>query len=244
MKKLSIARRLYLGLALIILVGLASTVVALFGLSRISGQWENFEKSSLPRLDLVSEANVELGRGVQEFKNLVLRSADYEPKALQHLANIHQIVAHYQALPVEDEERKYLDAIKTSTDAYVRAVQQAGGLKRAGTPIQDIDKAIQGADRPIAEGIDRLKKLVLADVDAAGAIIHSTLNRNEQVLLISLLIIVCFGTLLGYTLVRSIKSGLAAANASIDTVAGGDFPTRSIWTVTMRLANSSGALQT
>jgi hypothetical protein len=39
MKKLSIARRLYLGLALIILVGLASTVVALFGVSRISSQW-------------------------------------------------------------------------------------------------------------------------------------------------------------------------------------------------------------
>jgi CHASE3 domain sensor protein len=149
----------------------------------------------LARLDLVSEANVELGRGVQEFKNLVLRSADYEPKALQHLTNIHQIVAHYQALPVQDEERKYLDAIKNSTDAYVRAVQQAGDLKRAGTPIQDIDKAIKGADRPIAERIDRLKKLVLADVDAAGAIIHSTLNRNEQVMLISLLIIVCFGTL-------------------------------------------------
>ncbi len=223
MNKLSIAQRLYLGLALIILVGLASTVVALFGLSRISGQWGNFERSSLVRLDLVSEANVELGRGVQEFKNLVLRSADYEPKALQHLTNINRIVANYQALPVPDEERKYLDAIKTSTDAYVRAVQEAGDLKRAGTPIQDIDKAIAGADRPIAEGIDRLKKLVLADVDAAGAIIQSTLTLNEQVLLSSLLIIVCFGTLLGYTLVRSIKSGLAAANASIDAVAGGDF---------------------
>jgi methyl-accepting chemotaxis protein len=223
MKKLSIARRLYLGLALIILVGLASTVAALFGLSRISSQWENFEKSSLARLDLVSEANVELGRAVQEFKNLVLRSADYEPKALQHLTNIHQSVVRYEAMAVQDEERKYLDAIKTSTDAYIHAVQQAGELKRAETPIQDIDKAVAGAGRPIAEGIDRLKKLVLADVDAAGAIIHSTLNRNEQVLLVSLLIIVCFGTLLGYTLVRSIKSGLAAANASIDAVAGGDF---------------------
>ncbi len=57
----------------------------------------------------------------------------------------------------------------------------------------------------------------------AGTIIHSTLKLNEQVLLISLLIIACFGTLLGYTLVHSIKSGLAAANASIDAVAGGDF---------------------
>ncbi len=126
MNKLSIAQRLYLGLALIILVGLASTVVALFGLSRISGQWGNFERSSLVRLDLVSEANVELGRGVQEFKNLVLRSADYEPKALQHLTNIHQIAARYEAMPVRDEERQHLDAIKTSTDAYVHAVREAG----------------------------------------------------------------------------------------------------------------------
>ncbi len=223
MKKLSIAQRLYAGLALITLVGSAATVAAFIEMNSIDRQWDSFKKNELTRLDLVSEANIELGRGVQEFKNLVLRSVDYAPKALQHLTNIHRIAARYQALPVNEEERKYLDVIRGSVDNYQLAVQKAVNLKRAGITIPDIDKTIAGADRPIAEATDKLKKIVTSDVEAAGVIIQNTLDQNKKILLIGLLITVCFSTLLGYTLVRSIKSGLAVANAAIDNLAKGDF---------------------
>ncbi len=53
--------------------------------------------------------------------------------------------------------------------------------------------------------------------------IFAYLWQNERFLLITLLITVALGALLGYSLVRAMRTGLAEANSAVDAVAKGDF---------------------
>ena len=223
MNRLSIAHRLYIGLGLIILVGVAMTLAALIGLSHIKGQWEAFEKGSLVRLDLVLDATRKFGRGVHAFKNVVLRGQDYESKALVEMEAIDEIARRYEALPISQNENKVLDTLRTGIANYKLAIQKVANLKREGAAIGDVDKAVKGVDRPVEEAIEELRKLIIQEVEANSALFQERLQENKQILLIGLLITACFGVLLGYSLVRSIKPGLAGANATIDSVAKGDF---------------------
>ncbi len=223
MNRLSIAQRLYVGLGLIIVVGLGMTVAALVGLSRIEGQWEVIEKSSLVRLDLVLDATKKFSRGVHAFKNVVLRGPDYESPALSEMEGIEEAARRYEALPVSQDEKTYLDALRTGITNYKAAVQKVAGLKRDGRDTGEVDKSVKGMDRPVEDAIEGLRQLIIKEVDANSAIFHEALQDNKHILLMGLIITACFGLLLGYNLVRSIESGLAVANATLDSVAKGDF---------------------
>ncbi len=223
MNRISIAKRLYIGLGLIVLVGVAMTLAALIGLSRIKGQWEAFEKGSLVRLDLVLDATRKFGAGVHAFKNVVLRGQDYESKALVEMNAIDAIARRYEGAQISQDEKKYLDALTTGISNYKLAIQKVANLKRGGAAIGDVDAAVKGVDRPVEDAIEGLRTLILREVEASSALFQERLQENKQILLIGLFITACFGGLLGYSLVRSIKSGLAVANATIDNVAKGDF---------------------
>lgn len=223
MKKLSIAKRLYLGLGLVIVVGLGMTVAALMGMDRLKVQWENLKGSSLVKLDLASDSITRLGGGVHAFKNIVLRGDDYRPKALEQMSAIEGDIQRYEMLGATEGETKYLRNVRSGVNDYKVAIEKAAALKREGMPISDVDKSVKGADKPIADAIEELKKIVAKDVEESSRLFQAKLEQNKTILLIGLGVSALFGALLGYTLVRSIKSGLAVANAAIEAVAKGDF---------------------
>ena len=80
MNRLSIAHRLYIGLGLVVLLGLAMTLAALIGLSRIKGQWEAFEKGSLVRLDLVLDATRKLAAASMHSRMLCSAARIMNPR--------------------------------------------------------------------------------------------------------------------------------------------------------------------
>ena len=199
------------------------TISALMGLSRIQDQWNVIEKSSLVRLDLVLDTTRKFGRGVHAFKNVVLRGQDYEFKALKELEAIEEIARQYEVLPISPEEKKHLDALRTGVAKYKVAVQKVANLRREGAEIGAIDNAVSGVDRPVEDAIEELRKAIIKDVAENSAAFRERIEDNKKTLLIGLIVTACFGLLFGYFLVRSIKSGLAVANATLDSVAKGDF---------------------
>ena len=110
------------------------------------------------RLDLVLDATRKFGRGVHAFKNVVLRGQDYGSKALNEMEAIEEAARRYEALQISQDEKKYLDALRTGITNYKAAIQKVANLKREGAGIGEVDKAVKGVDRPVEDAIEELRK--------------------------------------------------------------------------------------
>ncbi len=82
--------------------------------------------------------------------------------------------------------------------SLIQNVPEIGGLAGVGVYLDDMDRAF----------FQRL---------------FAALWQNERFLLISVLMLAGLGALLGYSLVRAIRTGLAEANSAVEAVANGDF---------------------
>lgn len=160
LSSLKIGTRLGISFAILVALTIALGVIALNRVGEINGGWQNFETVTLQKRIAATNGYVNLGQGIQSFKNYVLRGGKYADEFNGFMNEIDASVATYRAAgSVTAEEEALLVDILRNSKVYRDATAQAVELKTAGTEIAQIDKSIKGADRPLAAAFAKLLEL-------------------------------------------------------------------------------------
>ncbi|KAB2970605.1 methyl-accepting chemotaxis protein [Zoogloea sp.] len=225
MNNLTIGKRLTLGFGFVLLLGMIVAVSAFHNLTSLRQQFSLYDEQLVARERLAYQGQVALGSAVQSFKNSVLRGGDYPAKFAAGMDEIDRIAGAYRAsgaLPREAEEA--LGEIESSGRKYRAAVLRVAELRANGATVIEIDKAIAGADKPIAAAFASLLKLQREETRAAQVAFDAAVLRALQLVAALTVIMVLAGALAAWWIRRSISRPLAQAVAISQAVAAGNLP--------------------
>lgn len=225
MNNLTIGKRLTLGFGFVLLLGMIVAVTAFHNLTSLRQQFSLYDEQMVARERIAYRGQVALGSAVQYFKNSVLRGGDYPTKFAAAMDEIDQVAQAYRAtgaLPQEAEEA--LGEIAGSGKKYRAAVVKVTELRASGASVTDIDKAIAGADKPIAAAFAKLLTLQREETQTAHLAFDAAVLRALQLVGGFTVVMLLAGALAAWWIRRSITRPLAQAVAISQAVAAGNLP--------------------
>ena len=150
--------------------------------NQLSNRWKQFDTVSLEKYEAASKGKADLGDAIHMFKDYVLRGQDYDQKFTAAMEAIDQDAASYvnNHGKMSDSENSDLQQIKESADEYRAAIKEAVEMKTAGATIEEIDKTIKGADKPLGKAFDGLLKVVEEEKEATTQSIYNTAANSER----------------------------------------------------------------
>lgn len=225
MNNLTIGKRLTLGFGFVLLLGMIVAVTAFHNLTSLRQQFSLYDEQMVARERLAYRGQVALGSAVQSFKNSVLRGGDYPAKFAASMDEIDRAAGAYRAtgaLPQEAEEA--LSEIEASGKKYRVAVAKVVELRASGASVTDIDKAIAGADKPIAAAFAKLLTLQREETQRAHLAFDAAVLRALQLVGGFTAVMLLAGALAAWWIRRSITRPLAQAVAISQAVAAGNLP--------------------
>ncbi|NKE65365.1 HAMP domain-containing protein [Ramlibacter sp. RBP-2] len=222
-RHLKIGTKLFLafGVVLVLIAVLAAVTLDRIGVAR--DESEELINIVLKKQDLADDASGALARGVQHFKNYILRGGDYNKRFEADMAAIEKAAAAYTALGFNTPlETGQLKKIGEAVTAYRAAMTKLVDLRANGFGPAEMDKTVSGGDKPLADAIAALKeanhKLV---AEAESHVTHALATARAVVLWTSaVILLVSIGFALLIT--RAITRPLAEAVRIAKTVAAGD----------------------
>jgi methyl-accepting chemotaxis protein len=225
---ISIGKRITIATGIKVSIMLALAFVAYQALNKLGNRWDEFNRTSFTQYEAVLEGEVALGNAVHMFKNYVLRGQDYEQKFLAAMDQIDKAAAEYASKSdvVSEREQTALAEIKTSGQAYREAMKKAVEMKAAGATIDELDKAIKGADKGINKALDDLRVLTQDEVKVTAAAIDDIAASGKRLIIILGILSAVLGALFGWILIASIVRPLRGAMQIAQRVADRDLTQR------------------
>jgi len=156
-----------------------------------------------------------------------LRGGDYDQKFAQDMAAIESGVAAYgKTGAIGDQEKASLDEVSKGVALYRTAMQKAVEMKTAGASIEEIDKAIAGADKPIAKAWQDILVVVRQEAASTGQAITDTVKFGATVIAALTAFVIALSILAAWLVTRSITAPIAQAVKVAQRVAAGDLTLR------------------
>lgn len=223
LRRFRIGARLSLGFAIIVLLTVTLGGVAMFKVFDIDREWKDFEKVTLAKRIIVTNGFVDLAAGIQNFKNYLLRTKNYDDRFLNNMQQVDDAVEAYRSLGrISEEEDAVLNDILKNSQAYRDAVMEMRDLKTQDLSITEIDSSIKGADRPLKAAFKEL--LVINDrlTQEKSQAIEAMMAFSIKVITVCKVITVLFAILLSILITRSITRPLSEAVDAADRLAEGE----------------------
>lgn len=225
---INIGKRLAITFGTITFLVILLLLVSYNSFIQLNNRWKQFDSISMEKYEAASKGKADLGDAIHMFKDYVLRGQDYDQKFSAAMAAIDQDAASYVENhgKMSESENTDLQQIKESADEYRVAIKKAIELKTSGATIEEIDKAIKGADRPLGNAFDGLLKVVKEEKDATALSINNTAATSERNTLIIGVVTVLLSILFAWISTVSITRPLKAAVEVANSVAKGDLSHR------------------
>ena len=222
-KDIGIGKRLGIMFGGVALLTITMGFSAYRTLDNVSERWESFRIVSLEKTATVSRGGAALGDAIHHFKNYILRGADYDKKFEVDMLAIDRAVNDYaKSGPMLPKEKEALASITRGADLYRNAIKKAVAMKTAGAPIEQIDKAINGADKQIGLAFSELLKTTASETRAASSDVSKLVTSGQLWLLIIGAVTMLISVIGAWLTARSIIRPLNEAVAVARTVASGD----------------------
>ncbi len=222
---MTIGRRLAFGFGFVLALGLFVVAVAIYNLVELRQQFGEFESRIVARERLAYRGQVALGNGIHYFKNTVLRGGDYPGKFAASMDAIDRVVEDYRALgDVHPDAAQALEEISAGSRKYRSVIAQVVEMRGNGASINEIDKAISGADKPIGAAFARLLERQSAESHAAQEAFDASVKRTVEEVGVVTLVMLLAGALAAWTISRSVSRPLAQAVEISQAVARGNLP--------------------
>ncbi len=223
LKDMKIGRRLALGFGALGLVVLAAGLLLHSRIDGVAQAWQAMNGIGMAKKDAVAAGYVELGNGIHHFKNFILRGGDYEAKFTADMTALGKIPAAYQATgAVTTDEQKLLDDLTRQIQDYRAAMNTLVPLRATGMAIAELDKAVKGADKPIAKSLDVLNGMVTKDLDRMSQEFDALLASVWRTLLITGMVVAILAFAVAFLLTRSITRPINAAVDVANQLSEGD----------------------
>ncbi|WP_194271211.1 methyl-accepting chemotaxis protein [Zoogloea sp. 1C4] len=222
---MTIGRRLAFGFGFVLALGLFVVAVAIYNLVELRQQFGEFESRIVARERLAYRGQVALGNGIHYFKNTVLRGGDYPGKFAASMDAIDRVVEDYRALgDVHPDAAQALEDIAAGSRKYRSVIAQVVEMRGNGASINEIDKAISGADKPIGAAFARLLERQSAESHAAQEAFDASVKRTVEEVAVVTLVMLLAGALAAWMISRSVSRPLAQAVEISQAVARGNLP--------------------
>src|SRR5450756_909598 len=127
---------------------------------------------------------------------------------------------------MNDREKTALQQIKESADAYRVAMKTVIEIKTSGATIEDIDKSVKGADRPLGKAFDELLAIAKEEEKETSQSISSTAASSKRETNIIGVLAALLSALFAWLTAASITRPLREAVGVADAVAKGDLSQR------------------
>lgn len=225
-KKLTVARKLGLGFGVVVMLALGLGVIALHGLAGLGRTWNTVDSETLAKKDAINSGYMNFGNAVHHFKNYALRGGGYNQQFASDVDALDQIVEGYQATKsVSPDEQQLLDQILSSTKEYRVAMATLVDMrsKNSNVAIADLDKSVNGADKPIAAALSKLQELTTQNaISQSAAVTHALSTAYREIIVIGV-IIFAVSILLSVVITRAVTRPVHYVAAMMAKMADGDF---------------------
>jgi methyl-accepting chemotaxis protein/methyl-accepting chemotaxis protein-1 (serine sensor receptor) len=220
MKDMKTARRMQLTLlSAIVVVGVASCGWLMYSLHRNVALYDRIFETEVAQQDAARVIQVTFKKQVQEWKNVLLRGADYEAYQ-KHSKGFHDeetevrtLSAKLQKELTDDEASKILGEFVAAHDTmkagYGKA--EAAFAETQGTKPSEADKMVKGQDRAPTDLIDKLVDRLKARASEARDAHAAAVAKEQKV--IGVVVLVLFAVLT-FLLVR-VMMGIGSAIRSL-----------------------------
>ncbi|NOU01155.1 MAG: HAMP domain-containing protein, partial [Gallionella sp.] len=210
---MNIGKRLSITFGITTLLTMMLAVVAYQALQKLEHRWTDFRSTTLEQYKAVSEGDVALGNAVHYFKNYLLRGQDYDQKFLIAIAEIDKAAGEYASKSdaVNGAKLAALDKIKASAQVYREAMKKAVDMKTSGATIEEIDKSVKGADKPIYAALAELKSITQDEVNVTAQNINDIAASGERLIVSMSVLIATMSVLFAWLVTVSIVRPLHGA---------------------------------
>lgn len=191
--------RLGLGFGLVVLLTLVMAVTALSKVVLLDSAWQEYQSVITAKQNAISVSYVALGDGIHHFKNYVIRGGDYDKKFMSDMDGVDAVVTAFLATQkvVPEEERLFAD-ILASSKKYREDMKVLVSLREKNTEIPDLDKAVKGADKPIAAALGHLSEICQQASQVKSGQFAALFASTKQWIFWSGTVICLFAALIAY----------------------------------------------
>ncbi|MDO8654579.1 MAG: methyl-accepting chemotaxis protein [Undibacterium sp.] len=146
---------------------------------------------------------------MQNFKNYILRTKDYDKKFDSELNEIEKAADNYRKTGANSSsEDVLLSDLANSVRAYRASIIKVIEMKAAGAAIPEIDAAIKGMDKPIETALNGLKKINSESTRIKSAAIDQEITLGKKIVLTLSILSVVISILMGVLFTRNLLSQL------------------------------------
>ncbi|MES2072403.1 MAG: methyl-accepting chemotaxis protein [Pseudomonadota bacterium] len=225
--KMKLGTKLALMFGLLTFLIIAIGLVSSYSLAKIGGEWVEYESVINKKEEVTANAIQHLGSAVQNFKNYLLRTQDYDKKFHAELDSIQKGADEYRKIgSISNAEESLLKNLVDSVQAYQGSMSKVVEMKTAGAPITEIDGAIKGMDRPIETALNGLKKISAEATLSKGVIINAEIGRAKTIAAVltagGIVIALLMGILFTRNLLRQLGGEPAYAAEVAMKISSGD----------------------
>lgn len=220
------------GFILISTVAITSSYLGYRETNIISDVWADFENELSKKDALYHDLQASLGFGgmIHQFKNYVIRhDAPRLAKIRTKIDFASEAVQKYSDLPLVDDEREALKAIKENLQAYKAAADTAESLVANGKTTVEIDKVIKVDDSAAIAGLNTLGKTLGHGLETGGASISETVKSLLEKLTygsVTVLLLACILSTTAFFALRGIYKQLGTEPSNLrqtaEAIADGD----------------------
>ncbi len=189
---------------MVILMG-AIGALAYARVSLINANWQQFNAVTMAKMKAVNTARATLGDGIHYFKNYALRGGEYDKKFTAAMAEMdNQVGLYRRAGEISPDEGKQLQQVLDNTKIYREAIAKMVKLEAEKASPADKDKAIAGADKPLAEALSKLVGITDQEVQNANSRVTEVVGSFVVWLLAACGAAVIVAIFLGFWITRSV----------------------------------------
>ena len=225
--------------ALLLVVGaavVATSLVTLNELDRISQTWERFENDAANKAAILNDLRGALGYGgmIHQFKNFVLRKDRLRVVDIQsNLLRVVVALTAYRTLDLSATEKAALSELNRVLTEYADAVAVAERMASVGATSAEIDAAVMIDDRPALAALAVLNDEMQATHKTGEQMVGKSVSRAKDVVSLSTPVIAALLAILilsffWFTRSRLLKPMAQLAKA-MERLAEGDEETEIPW---------------
>jgi methyl-accepting chemotaxis protein len=234
LSQMRIATRLTIGFAVVLLLAILATSVALVNARTTAQATRDMMEKPLAKERLVSDWYVLLYSAVARTE-LIARSKDETlPTVFADVIAASskrgaELMAQVKELVTSDEERALFNEVTTLRNVYQKAKTDVGNVRKTGDDAA-VDALFKGTFVPAAKAYQSKVSELLAHqrkaIDDTAHAIDAANNRSNTLLMVLAALMVAIGSVAAWIISRSITVPLKSAVDIASTVANGDLTTQ------------------
>ena len=218
-----VGTRLGFAFFLLTLLSVALGWIAIHETSAMNDQWRAIKEDALAKRNAVNRGIIAHGAAVHHFKNFVLRGGDNAHDFSEDMKIIDHVADDYKATGfLTPDEDKLLGQLRDGAAAYRRDMDTLVTMRVKTENPLELDKAVNGADKPITAALDALTEKTDASLKLADQHMSEVSAQAQTKVIETLAVIVVLSVAAGVFITLSITRPIGKAVAVAETLARGD----------------------